>query len=77
MHASIKKKRRVLSGVKTWADPGRFVIKRVVQDLKALAREYAERIGNPAFLRDVIRATERENTTVAKRLRSTAARNVQ
>ncbi len=66
-----------LVGREDLGSPGRFVIKRVVQELKALAREYAERIGNPAFLRDVIRATEREGATVAKRLRTTAARNDQ
>ena len=54
--------------------PGRWVIKKVVQDLKALAREYAERIGNPTFLRDVQRAMGREEATITKRLRTTTAR---
>jgi hypothetical protein len=54
--------------------PGRFVIKAAVQRIKSLAREYAERRGNPAFLRDIERAMEREEETVQKRLRTTAAR---
>jgi hypothetical protein len=56
--------------------PGRFVIKRVVQEIKALAREYAERLGDPAFLREIERAMEREGETVQKRLRSTATRQI-
>jgi hypothetical protein len=48
--------------------PGRFVIKRVVGQVKALAREYAEQLGDPAFLRDIERAMRKESATVAKRL---------
>jgi hypothetical protein len=55
-------------------NPGRFVIKRVVQQIKALAHEYAERLGNPAFLRDIERAMGRESATVQKRVGTTAAR---
>jgi hypothetical protein len=54
--------------------PGRFVIKRVVQEIKALASEYAQRLGDPAFLRDIERAMEREGATVQKRRATTAAR---
>ena len=54
--------------------PGRFAIKRVVGQVKALAREYAQRRGDPAFLRDIERAMEREGATIQKRLQSTAAR---
>ena len=55
--------------------PGRFVIKRVVQRVKALAREFAERRGDPAFVREIDRAMEREGATVQKRIRTTAARS--
>ncbi len=54
--------------------PGRFVVKRVVGQVKALASEYAQRLGDPAFLRDIERAMEREGATVQKRLSTTAAR---
>jgi hypothetical protein len=47
--------------------PGRFVIKRVVQQIKGLAKEYAQRLGNPAFLREIERAMEREEATIQKR----------
>lgn len=48
--------------------PGKYVIKRVVQEIKALAREYADTLGDPAFMREVRRAMEREGETVRKRL---------
>jgi hypothetical protein len=54
--------------------PGRYVIKRTVQEIKALAREYASGIGDPAFLRDIERAMDREETTVAKRRAAMAGR---
>jgi hypothetical protein len=54
--------------------PGRFAIKRVVQQIKGLAKEYAQRLGNPAFVREIERAMEREGATVAKRRTATAAR---
>ena len=47
--------------------PGRFVIKRVVQQIKGLAKEYAQRLGNPAFVREIERAIEREGATIQKR----------
>ena len=40
--------------------PGWFVIERVVQQIKAPARNFAQRLGDPAFLRDIERAMERE-----------------
>lgn len=63
-----------LVGREDIGSPGRFVIKRVVQDIKGLAREYAQRHGDPAFLRDIERAMEREGATVQKRLATGAAR---
>ena len=54
--------------------PGRFVVKRVVQEIKALANEYAQRLGDAGFLRDIQRAMEKEGATIQKRRVATAAR---
>lgn len=54
--------------------PGRFVIKRVVQEIKTLAREFAQRRSDPAFLREIERAMGREEATVQRRLATGAAR---
>ncbi|MGO9108921.1 MAG: hypothetical protein ACLP9L_06775 [Thermoguttaceae bacterium] len=54
--------------------PGKWGVKRVVQQLKELAREFALAVGDPGFVRDIERAMGREEETVAKRLTSTAAR---
>ncbi len=63
-----------LVGREDLGSPGRFTIKRVVGQVKALACEYAQRLGDPAFSREVERASEREEETVAKRRATTAAR---
>ena len=63
-----------LVGREDLGSPGRFVIKRVVAEVKALARKYAQRLGDPAFLREIERAMEREGATVQKRLATVAAR---
>lgn len=55
-------------------NPGRSVIKRVVQEIKALARQYASGLGDPAFARDIERAMGREEETVQKRRATTAMR---
>jgi len=54
--------------------PGRFQVKTIVQQIKALAHEYAQRFGGPAFLHDIDRAMGREDATVQKRLATGAAR---
>ena len=54
--------------------PGRLQVKAIVQKVKAPAREYAERLGDQAFLRDIERAFRREQETVQKRLATGAAR---
>ena len=54
--------------------PGKFAIKNAVQGLKRLAAEYALALGDPGFVRDIERAMGREEETIAKRLRTTAAR---
>ena len=63
-----------LVGLASLGSPGRFVIKRVVQQVKQLAREYAASLDDPGFLRDIERAMGREEETVAKRRTTTAAR---
>ncbi len=65
-----------LVGREDLGSPGRFVIKRVVQQIKELAREFAERHGDPAFVREIDRAMGREETTVKKRLATGAARQL-
>ena len=63
-----------LVGSPTLGNPGRWGIKRAVQQIKQLSREYAASVGDPGFLRDIERAMEREQETVAKRRTATAAR---
>jgi len=57
--------------------PDKNVIKRVVRQIKSLAMDYAQSLGDPAFAHDVQRAMEREESTVAKRLASMTARRGQ
>ena len=59
---------KTLVGRKEIGSPGRYQVKAIVQKVKALAREFAQRLGDPAFLRDIERAMTRESATVAKRL---------
>jgi hypothetical protein len=54
--------------------PGKYVIKRVVQEIKALARQYASGSSDAAFFRDVERAMGREEETVQKRRAAMAGR---
>ena len=63
-----------LVGREDLGSPGRFQVKAIVQKVKALAREYAQRLGDSGFLRDVERAFEREEETVQKRLATGARR---
>jgi hypothetical protein len=67
---------KALVGRPDLGSPGRYVIKRTVQEIKALAREYASGIGDAAFLRDIERAMGREETTVEKRRAATAGKQV-
>ena len=69
------RKRKAWSVGPTLVQPWRYVIKRAVQEIKALARQYASGIGDPAFLRDIERAMGREETTVEKR-RAAMARQI-
>jgi hypothetical protein len=54
--------------------PGTSVIKRIVGEVKQLARQFASELGDPAFLRDIERAMGREEQTVAKRRAAMAGR---
>jgi hypothetical protein len=63
-----------LVGRKDLGTPGSYGVKRIVSEVKALAREYAQRLGDPAFLREIERAMAREEQTVRKRLATGAAR---
>ena len=54
--------------------PNNYVVKKTVQSIKALARQYAESLGDPVFLRSIERAMGREEETVAKRRTTTAMR---
>jgi len=54
--------------------PGTYAIKKMVQSIKSLAQEFATAIGDPAFLRDVERAMDREGATVEKRRAAMAVR---
>ncbi len=47
--------------------PSRYVVKRVVQEIKAVARDFAQRSNDPDFLRRVQRMMDAEAATVARR----------
>ncbi len=54
--------------------PGKWGVKRTVQQVKELLGQYAASVGDPGFLRDIERAMEREQETVARRRTATARR---
>ena len=56
--------------------PSKFVVKRVVGEIKALAREHAKLLGDSAFMWSVERAFQREAETFGKRRAAMAARKV-
>ncbi len=62
-----------LVGSPSLGSPGKYGIKRTVQQLKQLAQEYALALGNPGFLRDIETAMGREEATIEKRRQATAA----
>jgi hypothetical protein len=63
-----------LVGRPALGSPGKWVVKKVVQQVKALAREFAVSLGDPELLRRVERAMGREEETVEKRRTATAGR---
>jgi hypothetical protein len=66
--------RKALVGNPELGRPGKAVIKRLVQKIKALAREYAAASGNSELLRSIGRATAREAATIRQRRTTAAAR---
>jgi hypothetical protein len=65
-----------LVGSPALGSPGKWVVKRIVQQVKALAMEFSVSLGDPEFLREIERAIASEEATVAKRRTATAARAV-
>ena len=63
-----------LVGLASLGSPGRWIVKRAVQEVKQLAREYALSLGDSELLRRVEKAMASEEETVAKRRTTTAAR---
>ena len=63
-----------LVGCKDLGSPGKWVVKKTVQEIKELAREYARSLGDPAFLHDIEKAMGREEATIEKRRASMKAR---
>ncbi len=61
-------------GSPSLGSPGKWVVKRVMRDIKQLAKEYAASLGDPEMLRRIERATAEESGTVGKRRATTAAR---
>jgi hypothetical protein len=60
-----------LVGSPTLGSPSKWAVKKVVQEIKALGRQYAASIGDFGLLRRIERAMEDEAGTVAKRRAST------
>jgi hypothetical protein len=54
-----------------------YKIKQLVQQVKSLSRQFAERTGNWGFARMVARAMDSEQATVTKRKATAAARQAQ
>ena len=63
-----------LVGLASLGSPGKWIVKRTVQQIKELAREYAVSLGDPELLRRIEKAMASEEATVAKRLRTVKAR---
>jgi hypothetical protein len=65
-----------LVGSPSLGSPGRWVVKKVVQDVKRLAREYAASLGDPDLLRGIERAMKAEQETIGRRKATTARARV-
>ena len=63
-----------LVGLPALGSPGKWVVKKTVQEIKELAREYARSLGDPELLRRVERAMASEEETIEKRRASLRAR---
>jgi len=60
-----------LVGSATLGSPSKWAVKKVVQEIKTLARQYAASIGDFGLLRRIERAMEEESQTVARRRATT------
>ncbi|MGO9114994.1 MAG: hypothetical protein ACLP9L_37765 [Thermoguttaceae bacterium] len=65
-----------LVGLPELGRPGRWVVKRVVQQIKTAARDYAQALGDTDFLWQVERLLDAEAATVARRTATTQQRRV-
>jgi hypothetical protein len=65
---------RNLIGLPELGHPGCFVVKRTVREIKALAREFAQALGDADFLRQINRLMDAEAATVAQRTATTRRR---
>ena len=65
-----------LVGLPELGQPGRWVVKRVVQQIKALAHDYAQTLDDPDFLSQVERLMNREAATIARRIATAHRRRV-
>jgi len=63
-----------LVGCPALGSPGKWGVKRAVQQIKQLAREYAASLGDSELLRRIEKAMASEEETIAKRRTATAAR---
>jgi len=63
-----------LVGFPAFGSPGKYVVKRIVQGIKQLVREYAASLGDSMLLRRIERAMADEQATVAKRRAAVAKR---
>jgi len=63
-----------LIGNPSLGSPGKWIIKRLVCQVKQLAREFAASLGDPELLRRIEKAMAGEEATVAKRQAAMAAR---
>jgi hypothetical protein len=70
------KEMKSLVGLPELGQPGRWLVKRVVQQIKALTREYAQASGDPDFLWRLERLMNAEATTVARRIMTGRRRRV-
>ncbi len=61
------KQTKEMVGRPEFGSPSIYIIKRAVQEIKALAREFAAQSGDPGFLAQVEKALSNEAATVAKR----------
>jgi hypothetical protein len=66
-----------LVGLPELDSPGRWIVKKAVQEIKALAGEFARSLGDPDFLRRVERLMDAEAATIAQRTATTRRRRAE